>query len=135
MNDRILLVDDEPYILDAYQRCFRGQFQVVTATGVEQAMLALRTMRFSAVMTDFRMPGKNGLSVLEIVRELQPDAVCLVISAYTDILEMTDLLAELGVSQVLLKPCGRDTMIAALTTAVERYREATANFDSGLSFR
>ena len=123
------MVDDEQFVLDAYQRSLRGQFQLVTAKGAEQAALALRTIRFSVVVTDFRMPGKNGLSVLELARSLQPAAIRLVTSGYTDILEMTDLFKEMGVSQVLVKPCGREQMTAELRVAIDRFHNATVNRD------
>jgi DNA-binding NtrC family response regulator len=122
MREQILMVDDDLNVLEAYKRSLHGKFNVVVARGAEHAQLALRTVRFAAVLTDFRMPGKNGLSVLETVRTLQPTATRIVISGYADVLEMSDLFAELQVFQVLIKPCDTEQLIATLDAALERYR-------------
>jgi len=126
MPELILLIDDSQIVLKSIQSCLGRQFNFVLVGNAAQAEAAMKSASFSVILTDFRMPGQNGLSVLELARKLQPTAVRLVLSGYADILEMPDLLAELGVAQILVKPCSPAQLSAALKSALRTYESAAA---------
>ena len=62
MSDKILFVDDDANILDAYKRQLKRQFQVETALGGEEGLNALRNSGpYAVVVSDLRMPGMDGV--------------------------------------------------------------------------
>ena len=62
MNPKILLVDDEPEVLEGYARVLRRRFTVETAPGGEQALTLLETRGpYAVLVADHRMPGMEGL--------------------------------------------------------------------------
>ncbi len=68
---KILLVDDEVMILRALARRLRGH-QLRFATDVRSALLELQSESADVVLSDFNMPGGDGVALLEAVRRLFP---------------------------------------------------------------
>lgn len=78
---RVLFVDDEPIIVRLVQRAFvRAPWITSLATSVAEARDLLDRHPFAVVVTDYRMPGGTGLELLERVREVQPQAVRVLVS-------------------------------------------------------
>jgi DNA-binding NtrC family response regulator len=70
MGRRLLIVDDEPDMLDFLDRVFRREFEVTRAQSVEEALGCLDKSReegrgFDVIVTDRRMPRRSGLDLLE----------------------------------------------------------------------
>src|SRR5580698_3460054 len=83
----ILIVDDEPSVLEALSRRFRSvrrDWDVVSASGGSAALELVGNRKVHAVMTDMRMPGMQGEALLEQVRVLQPKALRIVLSGQLD---------------------------------------------------
>jgi CheY-like chemotaxis protein len=79
---KILIVDDEALLLKALLRVLRNQrYHVEATTDVIEALELLSTFRPDLVLADYLMPGMNGVEFLERARELQPDAVRVLIGA------------------------------------------------------
>jgi HD-like signal output (HDOD) protein len=113
----ILFVDDEPHILDGLQRMLRPYRQVWAmsfALGGEAALAHLATTPVDVVVTDMRMPGIDGPTLLSHVQERFPQIVRIVLSGQTDLATMirTTPVAH----QFLAKPCDGPTLI----TVIER---------------
>jgi len=71
---RILMVDDEPNILQGYTRTLRSFFNVITATSGAAGLEALRKQNsFAVVVSDLRMPQMDGVTFLQQAREVAPD--------------------------------------------------------------
>jgi len=68
---RILHVDDEPALLRVTKQCLEleGMFQVDSVSSVEEALSKLEKERYDAVVSDYQMPGKDGLEFLKELRE------------------------------------------------------------------
>jgi PAS domain S-box-containing protein len=68
---RVLHVDDEPALLKVAKQCLemQGPFRVDTASSVEEALAKLEKERYDAVVSDYQMPGKDGLEFLKELRE------------------------------------------------------------------
>lgn len=78
---RILVVDDEEAILYVFERYLSVVgYDVVTASCGRDAVRAAQAGPFDLLITDFRMPGMNGVEVIEALRDLQPGLPALVIS-------------------------------------------------------
>ena len=103
---RILLVDDEPAILDGLRHVLRperSRWQMEFAEGGEAALAAMAARPFDVIVTDMRMPGMDGLAVLGHVRRAYPWVARIVLSGYADLASVAQ--ASSVAHQYLLKPC------------------------------
>jgi len=76
MTRRILFVDDEPKILQGLERQLSSRFEMQTAPGPEAGLQSLaQDGPFAVVVSDFRMPGMNGIQFLSEVKHLNADTV------------------------------------------------------------
>lgn len=123
MSEKILLVDDEPHVLEGWKRQLRNKLVVETATSGRDGLALLGTAGpFAVVVSDMRMPGMDGAAFLEQVRKQSPDTVRMILSGQA---ELSSTIAAVNLGQIfrfLTKPCARDELFAALEAALEQYR-------------
>lgn len=83
----VLLVDDEPDILESFQSLmeYRLGATVLTAPSGPRALEILRTTSVDLVVSDFKMPGMDGLAFLTLARQLRPDAPLVLMTAFPDL--------------------------------------------------
>ncbi|MGZ4827712.1 MAG: response regulator, partial [Terriglobales bacterium] len=80
---KILVVDDEASVLLTVVAILEQEgFDVDSAGGGEQAIQAIRSTRYDLVLTDLKMPGVDGLQVLEEVRKTSPSTVTVMMTGY-----------------------------------------------------
>jgi two-component system response regulator PilR (NtrC family) len=84
-RQKILIVDDDPSLLEALERSFieAGQ-DVVAHDSFEEARRVLQTTRFDALITDVRLGAFNGLQLAVIGRDTYPDIRLIVFSGFDD---------------------------------------------------
>ncbi len=115
---RILFVDDEQQILDGLRDLLRKQrkrWDMVFALGGQAALDALDRGRFDVVVSDMRMPGIGGVSVLQRTKEISPSTARIILSGYAD---REVVLKALPVAhQFLSKPCNADVLHAVIERA------------------
>jgi ActR/RegA family two-component response regulator len=102
---KVLLVDDNGTVLHAMQLLLEANgFEVVTATGVTEALSQIVIQPFDVLITDLHMPDPgDGFAVVTAMRHAHPDAVTLVISGYPNVEEaMAAILLQ--ADEVLAKP-------------------------------
>lgn len=99
----ILVVDDDDVIRDTLCELFSADHSCQTASTAEQALTLLEAQRFDAVLTDFSMPGLNGMELLNRVVELYPGTPVIIISGLSDQEQAQSLLGR-GAFDYLLKP-------------------------------
>src|SRR5271154_3420134 len=120
---RMLVVDDEQQILDGLKLAMRRQrteWEVSFATRGDKALELLAAGPFDVVLCDMRMPGMDGAQFLQQVRELYPDTIRIILSAYA---EQASLMRAISVAhQFLAKPCG----IRELQDCIDRIRKLRA---------
>src|SRR5438093_9696772 len=82
-NARILLVDDEASIrLTLGALLERTSYDVTSADGGEQAVQLLERQAFDLLLTDLKMPGIDGMQVVEAARQRQPDVAIIVLTGH-----------------------------------------------------
>jgi two-component system probable response regulator PhcQ len=124
MTHRILLVDDEPGILKALKRLlsltpcvFSGKtyrLQVDCFTCPEDALRAVYGTPYELVISDYRMPGMDGVQFLKAVRELQPHAVRFILSGYADLQALIGAINEAQISRFIGKPWNDYELVSAI---------------------
>jgi response regulator RpfG family c-di-GMP phosphodiesterase len=126
-NRRILCVDDESNILDAFRRNLRKDFSVWVAEGGEQALQLIRTQEpFAAILSDMRMPGMNGIELLARVKAIAPNTVRLMLTGNSDQQTAVDAVNQGSIFRFLTKPCPPELLTNTLEAAVEQYRLVSA---------
>ena len=108
---RIIFVDDEPKILDGIRRMLRPmrrEWEMVFAGGGEAALAELEAAPFDVVVSDMRMPGMDGATLLKHVQERFPNVVRIVLSGQTD--PKAALRVVPVAHQCLNKPCDAETL-------------------------
>ena len=127
---RILLVDDEPHVLDGLRRILRSHFAVETAAGPGIALARIHDAGpFAVVLSDFQMPQMNGAAFLAAARAANPDTSRILLTGQADLAGAAAVVNQGGIIRLLLKPCAREELIDALNAGVEQYRLVTAERD------
>lgn len=119
---RVLLVDDEPDLLDGLRRQLRREFDVETAVGAANGLFTLgKGAPFTVIVSDFMMPGINGAQFLAAARKAVPNATRMLLTGHTNLADAAITVNQGGVFRMLLKPVEPETMIAALRDCVAQH--------------
>lgn len=127
MKAKILLVDDEPNVLQAYTRVLRGQYLLATAESGAQALSLLEQQGpYAVIVSDMRMPGMDGVHLLSEVRERFPDTIRIMLTGNADQQTATDAVNQGAIFRFLTKPCDHELLAKTLHQAVRQYELVTA---------
>lgn len=122
----LLLVDDEPDILDFLERSLRRRYHVTRFSDPAAALAAIKIRSFDILITDQKMPGVSGLELVEAVADLQPGTVRVLISGFTDVPEIAEALAAARIHNFVLKPIDSEQLVEAIATATRRAEKGLA---------
>lgn len=108
----ILILDDQSAIINAMRRAIDripsdlldSRCRVHGFDNPENALGSLRDVTYDAVISDLRMPGVDGLDFLRQAKNLQPEAVRIVISGYGDLPSAIAAINDVGVFRFVAKP-------------------------------
>ena len=115
---RILVVDDEPSIRDLLSKTLAlAEYEVDLAPDGKTAIERLRIVPYDLLITDLRMPGVDGLSVIREGRRLRPDLPVIIITGYSTEASAIEAV-NLGVSGYLSKPFRVPRVLAAAAKAL-----------------
>ena len=117
----VLYVDDEQDNLDAFRFSFRRGLTVKTALGAHKALELLPELRPAVLVVDQRMPSMSGLELLKAAQAHCPDAVGILLTAYTDIQVIVEALNSGLVYRYLSKPWDSQELRVVLRQAIERH--------------
>ena len=123
----ILVVDDEPRVLDALEAVLAADFRVLRAEGGEQALRLLPGADVAVIITDYRMPHMTGVELLRRSQDLAPDAVRIVLTAYTDVDSLMDAINTGRIYHFVPKPWDPNELLIIVRRAAERYTLARDN--------
>jgi DNA-binding NtrC family response regulator len=123
MKDRILIVDDEPDMLQLLKRSLQPELacDIQTAPSGEAALRVLAAQRFDLVLADIKMPGMDGLELLDLIKRQFPDLTVMMMTAYGHI-EMAVEAMKRGAYDFITKPFEHDALVLRLEKALERSR-------------
>lgn len=126
--EKLLLVDDEPNVLNALQRQLRHEYRLVTAPNGEQAITILQVMGpFAVIVADYQMPGINGIQFLALARKMAPDTARIMLTGKNDIDTAIQAINNGEVYRFLTKPCSTKDLKKAIKEATKHYRLNVAN--------
>ncbi len=127
MEEKILFVDDDANILEAYERKLQSVLRVRTALGPQQGLQEIaQEGPFAVVVADMHMPLMNGVEFLKRVRAVAPNTVRIMLTGNSDVKVAMDAVNAGNVFRFLTKPCPPKLMGESLVAAIEQYRLITA---------
>ena len=130
MKEKILWVDDDPNILEAYQRRLAKVVRVDTAEGGTQGLrYVMEKGPYAVVVADMQMPSMNGIEFLSRVKEIAPDTVRIMLTGNTDLRMAMQAVNTGSIFRFLTKPCPSDVIGEALVAGINQYRLVTAEKD------
>ena len=123
-DPRVLIVDDDPALLDILPRLLRLRIdglEIDTADSARRALDKIAETDYDAVVTDIKMPGMDGLALLEEINKVRPGTPTLLISGHGE----HDLALQAlrgGAYDFIQKPVEREYLVAALRRAIDNRR-------------
>lgn len=127
MTDKVLFVDDDEKILNAFKRQLKNKYNVDVAPGAEKGLeLVNERGPYAVIVADLRMPGMDGIAFLERAKEISPDSVRIVLTGYANLGNAMDAVNKGNIFQFLTKPCPSGVMADVLNNAIRQYRLVTA---------
>lgn len=133
---RILIVDDDRMICDGTaHRILNMRFEEIEAVecaySAEEALETLQQRRFDAVFTDIRMGDMDGLELIEAIKAIQPNLICVVITAF-DRFQYAQQAIRLGVEDFAVKPIGLESMRKHVRKVIDKYLHMAAQKETRL---
>jgi len=121
----ILFVDDEPQACKWFARLFSDEFTILTAGSADEALRTLRERgpAIAVLVTDYRMPGRDGLALLNAARQDHRHVVRLLATAYAEKDVAVAAINQGRVVQILEKPFDDAQVRGALREALQIYRQ------------
>ena len=119
----VLLVDDEESILNSLRRLLRGQpYEVVLATSGAQALEIMATRPIDLVMSDARMPGMDGATLLAEVHRLYPATSRILLTGYADLTTIIKAINDGQIHRYISKPWNDEELQLVLQQTLEHQR-------------
>jgi len=100
----VLIVDDEPEVLEAVAATLGDDYQVMSAFSAEEGLELLASLKINTVIADYRMPGKDGLTFLLEVKELYGGTTRILMTAFADMDLVVTALNEGAIHRFIAKP-------------------------------
>ncbi len=125
--EKILIVDDERSLRDVLSIMLtRAGYVVTVASDGDEAIARIEKELFDLVITDLKMPKAGGLEVLKAAKDMSPDSVVLIITAFASAESAVEAM-KLGAYDYLTKPFQVDEVQLIVRNALEKRRLSTEN--------
>lgn len=126
MRPTVLIIDDDPtFCLMLKSFLTKKEFTAETAFSGTEALNQVNKQDFDVVLSDFRLPDTDGLSLLEQIRELKPGTPVIIMTSYADIRIAVKAMKN-GAYEYVTKPVNPDEILLIIKNALNRDKEKEA---------
>jgi DNA-binding NtrC family response regulator len=126
---KTLLVDDDELIRDSLSMAFKNKGCSMRVAGTaEEGLQAISEEKFDIIISDFRLPGMNGLEFLKLATINHPDTVNILITAYRDEYLFTEAV-RIGVTEFIDKPFSVKALAELLAVSLKRQTKKRLTID------
>jgi len=123
MQEHILFVDDEEFILDIAESIFAEEgIEILTAKSGQEALEKVKKYEIAVLVSDNHMPGMMGIDLLSRVKILSPDTVKILMTGFADLETAIDAINKVEVFRFIVKPWENTQLVELIKDALERYR-------------
>ena len=123
---RILFVDDEPRILTTMRMLFRNHYDVFFAESGQKALDLLKIQPVDVIVSDQRLPGMTGIELLRAARDLNPNAMRILLTGYSDLNAIIGSINEGEIFRFVNKPWSNEDLSVTVARAVAAARTSAA---------
>jgi serine phosphatase RsbU (regulator of sigma subunit) len=128
MKDKVLLVDDDTMLLAGLKRQLRRHFRIETAVNGEEAIkMVKKNGPYAVVVSDYMMPGMNGIEFLRHVKMTSPDTIRMMLTGSADMTTAIKAVNEGSIYKFHPKPCPADTLGSAIQSGIDEYLKVTTD--------
>lgn len=127
MKHSVLLIDDEPANLRLLRRVLGAEYDTKLAENGEEGLKILESEKISLIISDQRMPGMTGVQVLEESQKIQPEAIRILLTGYTDIQALIDAINSGRIYKYVQKPWDAEDLKLTVKRAIESLELKQAN--------
>ena len=128
-RERILIVDDSPETLEMLERNLKSEgYDVVTASGVAEAIKTLDDVIADLVITDYKMPKNSGMDLIRYVRENLRNTEVMMITGYATVEGAVEAI-KAGAEEYITKPFTDEELFAAVRQVLDKRRLRMASQD------
>jgi DNA-binding NtrC family response regulator len=123
MPQRILVIDDELDILMLLRMIVEDNtdFEVETTNNPSEALKLLTEKDYNLVISDLKMPGMDGIELLDELKGIKPDIPVIIMTAYGS-LETSEDAMQKGVADFITKPFRKDSILFTINRVLELAR-------------
>lgn len=124
-RQHVLVVDDEPDIREALKATIEAYLEnvdVFTSCSGNRAVEFLKDQKVHLIITDYRMPGMDGIEFLHQAREICPDTPRIMITAYPDVDLAIRALRESQITNFIPKPLRRENIVVVVASTLHERR-------------
>ena len=123
----ILVVDDEAGIRETLEALLELEgYKVEMAIDGEAGLARIGQRAYDLVLLDLALPGKNGIEILEMIRERAPDLPVIMLTAYGTVNNVVDAIRA-GAQNFVQKPWDNEKLLADIRAAIARFRAEEEN--------
>ena len=116
---KTLLVDDDEFIRDSLKIAFATKgCSIRVAETAEEGLQAIKEEQFDIIISDYRLPGMNGLDFIKQAAVIQPQAIRFLITAYRDDHIFSEAI-RMGVNEFIEKPFSVKALVALLALSLK----------------
>ena len=117
----LLLVDDEPSILDTLKILLSSEYEVLTADCAETAQQHFASREIDIILTDQKMPRVSGVQLLEWVKANSPKTMRVMMTGFAELEETISAINRSQVFRFIMKPWQIDHLLESLRTAAKTF--------------
>jgi formate hydrogenlyase transcriptional activator len=121
MKRTILYIDDEPENLVVFKATFKHDYNVITAESPKAGLYMLRQTPVNVVISDYKMPDKNGIDFFKEMLTEFPDVNRILLTAYNDSSIVIKSINEAHIYSFVTKPWKKDELKAIINNALESF--------------
>jgi two-component system response regulator AtoC len=121
MKPYIMIIDDEPGICASLNLALKDDYNVTTFNSSQPALNLIEKKNFNVILLDLKIGAENGLHILKKIKEIDPNVVVIMMTAYGSIGTSVEAMKN-GAFNYLTKPLDVDELMVHIKQAVEFYK-------------